>query len=90
MVLTSLHLTETYFTKSKSRFRYSLLYKERGQFLHGLNRYYLTVGVDILKFTFHPIFISLGTTSLIARKFIDMKVLCDICDSLVPLSELQS
>ena len=47
MVIASLTLVECYSTKSEIRFGYGLLYKHRGQLLHGLNKYHLLVGVEM-------------------------------------------
>ena len=56
MVIASLYFVEGYSTKSESRFRHDLLDEHIGQLLHGLNRYYLLVGVDIPQFTFTQYF----------------------------------
>ena len=52
MVIASLTLVECYSTKSEIRFGYGLLYKHKGQLLQGLNKYHLSVGMEIPKLTF--------------------------------------
>ena len=48
--ITSLYFVEDYSTMSEIKFGYGPLYEHGGQLFHGLNRYYVLAGIDILKF----------------------------------------
>ena len=74
MVVAGLYFVEGYSTKSEIRFGYGMLYEHRGQLFHGLNRYYLLVGVDIPKFTFTHYSCQLEQ-HLNCRKFVNMTML---------------
>ena len=82
--ISSLYFIEGYSKIYKIRFGYGLLYEHRGQILHGLNRYYLLVGVGILKFNFYLIFLSTGK-HLNCTNIVNVTVLYGVCYSLVPL-----
>ena len=83
MVIASLTFVECYSTKSEIRFGYGLLYEHRGQLLHGLNKYYLLVGVEMPNFTFPQYFYHLEQ-HLNCGQFINMTILHNVCYSLVP------
>ena len=84
IVIVSLTLVECYSTKSEIRFGYGLLYDHRGQLLHGLNKYYLLVRVEMPEFTFTQYSYQLEL-HLNCRQFINMKILHNLYYSLVPL-----
>ena len=84
MVITNLNLGECYSTKSKTRFGYGLLYEHRVQILHGLNKYYLSVGMEIPKFTFIQYSYQLEH-HLCCGQFVNMTIQHSVCYSLVPL-----
>ena len=84
IVIASLTLFECYSTKSEIRFGYDLLYKHRGQLLHGLNKYHLLVGVEMPKFTFNQYSCQLEQ-HLNCGQFINMTILHNVWYSLVPL-----
>ena len=84
IVIASLALVKCCSTKSEIRFRYGLLYEHRGQLLHGLNKYYLLVGVEMPKFTFTQCSYQLEH-HLNCAHFIKMTILHNVCYSLVPL-----
>ena len=84
IVIASLTLVEYYSTKSEIRFGYGLLYEHRGQLLHGLNKYHLLVGVEMPKFTFTQYPCQLEQ-HLNCGHFINMRILYNVCCSLVPL-----
>ena len=83
-VIASLYFVKLYSIKSEIRFGYHLLYEHRGQLFHGLNRFYLLVGIDIPKFILTEYSYQLEK-HLNCWKFVNMKVLQGIWYSSVPL-----
>ena len=84
MVIASLTLVECYSTTSEIRFGYGLLYKHKGQLLHGLYKCHLLVGVEMPKFMFTQYSYQLQQ-HLNCGQFINITILHNVCYSLVPL-----
>ena len=84
MIIRSLYFVEGCSTKPEIRFGFHFLYEHRGQLLHGFNRCYLLVGMDITKFIFTQYAYQLENI-LCFRMIVNMTVQYGVCYSLVAL-----